>query len=80
MTKARELADLIANVNNGSSLANKNFIINGAMTVAQRATSATASGNGTYNTIDRWMTFDGNDGRGADRCTDWDCSWDTPTH
>jgi hypothetical protein len=39
-----------------------NFIINGNMTVAQRATSATASGNGTYNTIDRWKTWDGNDG------------------
>ena len=62
MTKARELADLIANVNNGSSLANKNFIINGNMTVAQRATSATASGDGSYNTIDRFQTWDGNDG------------------
>ena len=62
MSKAAELAALIANVNKGSSLAAKNFIINGNMTVAQRATSATASGNGTYNTIDRWMTFDGNDG------------------
>jgi len=28
MTKARELADLIANVNHGSSLGNKNLIIN----------------------------------------------------
>ena len=62
MSKAAELAALIANVNKGSSLAAKNFIINGAMNVAQRATSATASGNGTYNTIDRWKTFDGNDG------------------
>ena len=44
MTKARELADLIANVNNGSSLANKNFIINGAMNVAQRGTSSTGLG------------------------------------
>ena len=62
MSKAAELAALIANVNKGSSLANKNFIINGNMSVAQRATSATASGNGTYNTIDRWKTWDGNDG------------------
>ena len=62
MSKAAELAALIANVNKGSSLGNKNFIINGAMNVAQRGTSATASGNGTYDTIDRWKTFDGNDG------------------
>ena len=39
MTKARELADLISNVNNGSSLAAKNFIINGKFDVAQRGTS-----------------------------------------
>jgi len=62
MSKAAELAALIANVNNGSSLANKNFIINGNMSVAQRATSATASGDGSYNTIDRFQTWDGNDG------------------
>ena len=62
MTKARELADLIANVNHGSSLANKNFIINGNMAISQRSVSAVASGNGTYNTIDRWKTWDGNDG------------------
>jgi len=50
MSKAAELAALIANVNNGSSLANKNFIINGAMTVAQRGTSSTSSG---MHTVDR---------------------------
>ena len=36
MSKAAELAALIANVNKGSSLAAKNFVINGAMNVAQR--------------------------------------------
>ena len=41
MSKAAELAALIANVNNGSSLANKNLIINGAMNVSQRGTSST---------------------------------------
>ena len=56
MTKARELADLIANVNKGSSLANKNFIINGAMNVAQRGTSTTGLGsaNGVYS-LDRFF-------------------------
>ena len=62
MSKAAELAALIANVNKGSSLANKNFIINGNMSVAQRATSATASGDGTYNTVDRWKTWEATDG------------------
>ena len=41
MTKARELADLIANVNKGSSLGSKNLVINGAMNVSQRGTSST---------------------------------------
>jgi len=55
MTKARELADIIANVNHGSSLANKNFIINGAMNVAQRGTSATGVGStNSYPTVDRF--------------------------
>ena len=44
MSKAAELAALIANVNKGSSLANKNFIINGAQNVVQRATSSTGIG------------------------------------
>ena len=57
MSKAAELAALIANVNKGSSLANKNFIINGNMTAAQRTASATASGDGTYNTVDRWKRW-----------------------
>ena len=57
MTKARELADLIANVNNGSSLANKNFIINGNFEVWQRGTSQTGSGSYTYGSADRWMIY-----------------------
>ena len=51
MSKAAELAALIANVNNGSSLANKNFIINGNMSVAQRGTSFTRT---SAYTLDRW--------------------------
>ena len=44
MTKARELADLIANVNKGSSLGNKNFIINGAAQVQQRGDLSISAG------------------------------------
>jgi len=57
MTKARELADLIANVNHGSSLGNKNFIINGGMQVWQRATAATAAVDGAYKTVDRFFNW-----------------------
>jgi hypothetical protein len=58
MTKARELADLIANVNHGSSLGNKNFIQNGAMNVSQRATSSTGIGASSgYFTLDRWNIY-----------------------
>ena len=53
MTKARELADLIANVNHGSSLANKNFIINGNMISAQRG-SVSKSANSYGYTLDQW--------------------------
>jgi len=41
MSKAAELAALIANVNKGSSLTAKNLVINGAMKVSQRGTSST---------------------------------------
>ena len=58
MSKAAELAALIANVNKGSSLANKNFIINGAMNVAQRGTSGTGFGASSgYFTVDRFGCF-----------------------
>ena len=56
MSKAAELAALIANVNNGSSLAAKNFIINGGMNVSQRGTSFSYAHDGTtaaYN-LDRF--------------------------
>ena len=55
MSKAAELAALIANVNNGSSLAAKNFIQNGSFQVWQRATAATAQTDGGYKTADRWF-------------------------
>jgi hypothetical protein len=53
MTQAAQLAQYGAN-NVGLSF--KNRIINGDMTIAQRATSATA-GDGTYPSIDRYQTF-----------------------
>jgi len=44
MSKAAELAALIANVNNGSSLGSKNFIINGAAQVQQRSDLSVSAG------------------------------------
>ena len=56
MSKAAELAALIANVNNGSSLAAKNFIINGNQMVDQRnsGSALTASASHQYAT-DRFI-------------------------
>ena len=60
MSKAAELAALIGSQ---TALSNRNMIINGAMQVAQRATSATAvSGAGVYNTIDRLKLWNSSDG------------------
>lgn len=58
MSKARDLADLAKNANDrldtvatsDGALSNRNLIINGAMQVAQRGTSSTASG---YQVLDR---------------------------
>ena len=38
----------------------KNLLINGDFAIAQRASSATAAGNGTYTTLDRMKTYLGN--------------------
>ena len=56
MSKAAELAALIANVNKGSSLAAKNFIINGSQNVSQRGTSFSFAHDGTTQayTLDRF--------------------------
>lgn len=72
MTKARDLADLgnktsldeINDAYDAGALSNRNLIINGAMQVAQRGTSATGIGaTGTaYHTIDRWQIETGNSG------------------
>ncbi len=42
--------------------ANRNLIINGAMQVAQRGTSAVAAGAGTYPSIDRFKAWESTDG------------------
>ena len=61
MSKAAELAALIGSQ---SSLSNRNMIINGAMQVAQRGTSAvTVTSSATYRTVDRFKTdIDGSGG------------------
>ena len=52
MSKARELAELGAVYDSGA-LSNRNVLINGAMTVAQRGTSTSGITTGTYATTDR---------------------------
>jgi len=59
MSKAAELAALIGS---GQAQGNRNLIINGAMQVAQRGTSAVAAGAGTYPSIDRFKAWEGTDG------------------
>ena len=60
MSKAAELAALIGSQ---SALSNRNIIINGAMQVAQRATSvASLSSTATYSTCDRWEVQYGSSG------------------
>ena len=59
MSKAAELAALIGS---GQAQGNRNIIINGAMQVAQRGTSAVAAGAGTYPSIDRFKAWESTDG------------------
>jgi len=55
MSKAAELANLIGNINAGGGGANRNYIINSGMRVAQRGTSTTGLQNtGAIYTIDRF--------------------------
>ena len=55
MSKCADLANLIGNINAGGGGVNRNIVINGAMNVAQRATSATGLGASSgYFTCDRW--------------------------
>jgi len=60
MSKAAELAALIGSQ---SALSNRNMVVNGAMNVAQRATSvASLSSTSTYSTCDRWQVQYGSSG------------------
>ena len=45
-----------------STTGRRNLVINGDMQVAQRSSSAVQAGNGTYNTVDRMMTWSGGSG------------------
>ena len=60
MSNARKLAD---NLPTEGQLGNRNLFINGAMQVAQRASSATAAvAGGSYITLDRYKIFNDTDG------------------
>ena len=61
MSKAAELAALIGSQ---TALSNRNLIINGAMQVAQRATSASAKSSAGYHVVDRFR-FVNNTSTGA---------------
>jgi len=63
MTKAREIADLGSSATSLDTVGS-NVVINGAMNVAQRATSATGVGSGfAYPTIDRYKIVPSTSGR-----------------
>jgi len=55
MSRARELADLGSSTDAGG-ITGRNLIINGAMQVAQRSTSATSITAAGYHALDRWYT------------------------
>ena len=60
MSIARNLANLIGNINAGGGGVNRNVIINGAMNVAQRGTSSTGLGaSAGYFTVDRFRMDSG---------------------
>ena len=63
MSKAAELANLIGNINAGGGGVNRNVVINGAMNVAQRATSQTGISNSGYYVCDRFRVGVNTSGR-----------------
>ena len=58
MSRARDFADLAGSADAGG-LTGRNLIINGAMQVAQRATSVTGVTGDGYQAVDRWRTNSG---------------------
>jgi len=69
MSKARQLADLGNQVDDGA-ITGSNMVINGGMTVAQRGVTSTSSG---YQTVDRFYTQEGTSG-----AVTWSQSSDAP--
>jgi len=71
MSKARQLADL-GNVYDDGALSNRNMVVNGAMTVAQRGISFTGLGASDLYTLDRYkFDFGSTSGRlTAEQSTD----------
>ena len=61
MSRARDFADLAGSADAGG-LTGRNLLINSAMTVAQRSTSATGKTTSGYYACDRWKTFINNMG------------------
>jgi hypothetical protein len=55
MSRSRDFADLAGSADAGG-LTGRNLIINGAMTVAQRGTSGTVTGDNQFPSLDRWGT------------------------
>tara|TARA_Y100000814_G_scaffold187232_1_gene137068 strand:+ start:1996 stop:2985 length:990 start_codon:yes stop_codon:yes gene_type:complete len=53
MSKAAELANLIGNINAGGGGVNRNLVINGDMSVSQRATSVASITGAGYKVLDR---------------------------
>jgi len=53
MSRQSELAEL-GRVYDGGALSSRNLVVNGAMTVAQRGTSATGLTSSQYNSVDRY--------------------------
>ena len=54
MSKAAELANLIGNINAGGGGVNRNLVINGGMSVSQRATSVSSITGAGYAVLDRF--------------------------
>ena len=63
MSNARKLAD---NLPTDGQLSGRNVLVNGAMNIAQRATSASGVGSGfAYPTVDRWKIVPSTSGRAS---------------